>query len=137
MSKEDENIFFIIDDNKDEMEVDMDETNENELIDFLNSHNQECDENHDIYISQKLYYHMNFTVKELLFICDYYGIAKQLKAAKCNKEDITTVLVNFEMDPLHSEIVLRRKKAWLYMNELKNDKFLKKYILWSNMYCSM
>jgi hypothetical protein len=133
MSNEDENIFFIIDDKKeDDSEIDYDK----ELYDYLNNYNTENNQNHDLYISQKINYQTNFTVKELLLICDYYGIAKQLKAAKCNKEDVVTVLVNFEMDPANFEIVTRRKKIWFYMSELKNDKYMKKYILWSNMYYS-
>ena len=134
MSNEDENIFFVINDKN---ENDANNVEETDLDNFLDSYNEIYNENHDAYISQKLDYQMNYVVKELLFICDYYGISKQLKAAKCNKEDIITVLVNFEMNQINSEIVMRRKKAWFCLGQLKNDKFFKKYILWSNMYCSV
>ena len=39
-------------------------------------------------------------------------------------------LVDFENDPLNNTIVLQRKKMWHCMNMLKNDKFMKKYIIW-------
>jgi len=131
MSNDDENIFFVINDENDGNNIE-----ENDLKNFLDSYNEIYYENQDAYISQKLDYQMNYVVKELLFICNYYGIAKQLKSAKCNKEDIITILVNFEMNPINSEIVMRRKKAWFCLGQLKNDKFFKKYILWSNMHCT-
>ena len=74
-------------------------------------------------------YNENYTVKELLHICDYYGISKQLKAKKCNKETIVEILVDFETDPTNEQIVFKRQNMWFYMNELKNDKFMRKYII--------
>ena len=38
----------------------------------------------DIIVSKIIDYAENYTVKELLVICDYYGIAKGLKQHKCN-----------------------------------------------------
>ena len=75
-------------------------------------------------------YNENFTVKELLLICDYYGFGKELKSNKCNKEEIIEILVSFESDSNNSEIVFKRQNMWFYMNELKNDKFMKKFLLW-------
>ncbi len=81
-------------------------------------------------IPQMINYNENFTVKELLIICDYYGFAKDLKMNKCNKEQIIEFLVSFETDPNNSDIVFKRQNMWFYINELKNDKFMKKFILW-------
>jgi hypothetical protein len=39
-------------------------------------------------------------------------------------------LVDFESNPLNNTIVLRRQEMWRYINILKNDKFMKKYVLW-------
>jgi hypothetical protein len=85
--------------------------------------------NHDITITHMINYHENYTVKELLFICEYYGFAKQLKNAKLNKEQIIDFLVNFESDRKNADIVFKRQNMWFYMNELKSDKFMKKYFL--------
>ena len=74
-------------------------------------------------------YNINYIVKDLLLICDYYGIAKQLKITKANKEQIIESIVIFENDINNSQIVFKRRKLWFYMNELKKDKFMKKYIL--------
>jgi hypothetical protein len=75
-------------------------------------------------------YNENYTVKDLLLICDYYGIMKEFKLNKCNKEQIIDILVNFEANPLKCDITSKRKNMWFYINELKNDKFMKKYVLW-------
>ena len=44
---------------------------------------------------------------------------------------IINYLVEYELNPLNSEIVSRRQSMWFYISELKNDKFMKKYLLWS------
>ena len=75
-------------------------------------------------------YKINYTVKELLLICEYYGIAKELKINKCCKDLIIHFLVDFESKPLNNTIVLRRQEMWRCINILKNDKFMKKYVLW-------
>ena len=75
-------------------------------------------------------YKINYTVKGLLLICEYYGIAKELKNNNYNKEEIIYCLVNFENNTLNSDIVLRRQGMWYYISQLKSDKFMKKYVLW-------
>jgi hypothetical protein len=75
-------------------------------------------------------YKINYNVKDLLLICEYYGIAKELKIQKFCKEMIIYFLVDFENDPLNNTIVLKRKELWHCINLLKNDKFMKKYIIW-------
>jgi hypothetical protein len=86
--------------------------------------------NDEMTIPQIINYTENFTIKELLLICEYYGFAKDLKSNKCNKNEIIHVLVDFERNENNSDIVFRRQNMWFYMNELKNDKFMKKYVLW-------
>jgi hypothetical protein len=71
----------------------------------------------------------NNTIKELLLICDYYGITKELKLNKCTKTQIINILTDFELLSSNKDIVFKRKNMWFYINELKNDKFMKKYIL--------
>ena len=85
----------------------------------------------ELKLPQIIHYTENFTVKELLLICEYYGFAKELKTKKYNKEEIIHILIEYEFDPLNQPIVSKRQNMWFYMNELKNDKFMKKYLLWS------
>jgi hypothetical protein len=86
--------------------------------------------NDDLAVPKMINYHENYTVKELLLICDYYGFAKELKTNKCNKDQIIEILVSFESDLNNSDIVFKRQNMWFFINELKNDKFMKKFLLW-------
>jgi hypothetical protein len=86
--------------------------------------------NDELTIPHMINYQDNFTVKELLLICEYYGFSKELKNNKCNKEEIIQVLVSFESNPINSDIVFKRQNMWFYINELKYDKFMKKFVLW-------
>jgi len=125
--------FNIIDEvNKDE------DINLSELIDNIENtfivtdqnNNYEELESENIKVSQIIDYQMNYTLKQLNLICEYYGILKQIKCNKCNKDEIIRILVDFENDRNNEDIVSTRKNMWFYMNEVKNDKFMKKYVLW-------
>jgi len=71
------------------------------------------------------------TVKDLLKICQYYGIDKNIKASKCKKQDIISTIVFFESLPENVKIVNKRHKMWAYIVELTNDPKMKKYIIWT------
>ena len=73
-------------------------------------------------------YNDNYNVKELIKICDYYGITKTMQKPK--KIDIIYFILFFENAGENMSLVLKRKQLWHYMNELKQDKFMKRYILW-------
>jgi hypothetical protein len=122
-----ENIFFSID-------VDNEENNKNDeinnLSDLLNEINNNDFINEEIFEVMCYEYKINYTVKELLLICDYYGLAKEMKSNKYNKEEIINTLVHFENNPINYDIFMRRQSMWYYINELKKDNFMKKYVLW-------
>ena len=127
MSIEKNNITFSFDEEEigqpDNVVSDILEKMENVILDVdFNSYDE-------LRLPLMINYNENYTVKELLHICDYYGISKQLKAKKCNKETIVEILVDFETDPENEQIVFKRQNMWFYMNELKNDKFMRKYII--------
>ena len=69
-------------------------------------------------------------IKDLLTICEYYGIAKEIRANKYNKNEIVNILVVFEREIGNHQCVASRKQLWHYMNELKRDKFMKKFVIW-------
>jgi hypothetical protein len=125
----DGNIQFFLDDNVYENDVKKDTTDFdiNELL--LQIEDQQL-YNNEMSLPQIINYSENFTVKELLVICEYYGFLKEIKTNKCNKDQIIEILVNFENDPINNDIVFKRQNLWFYINELKNDKFMKKYVLW-------
>ena len=120
-----ENISFLLEPNN---EAFNDVDSVINIDDYLQEINDQLDE--DLVIPKIINYNENFTVKELLLICEYYGISKELKSNKCNKEVIINFLVDFESNCMNTQIVLKRQRMWLYINELKNDKFMKKYVLW-------
>ena len=117
----DENISFFIDDNIEQ--IDNYEINNFEL---LNSEEEDY-----LCYTKFLHYDINYTVKQLLQICEYYGMSKDLRISKCNKSDIISTLIIYENNIENQERVNKRKKLWNYINELKNDKFMKKYVLWN------
>jgi hypothetical protein len=127
-----DNIFFSVTENDgSDDEKKMFDLNKllNDLND-LNILNDKKTMDEDIIVSKIIDYAENYTVKELLVICDYYGIAKGLKQHKCIKGEIVHTLVIFEVNPMNIDIVLKRQNFWFYMDELKKDKFMKKHIIW-------
>jgi hypothetical protein len=110
-------------------EIDNQEKEEINIEEFI-SEMENNEFNDDLTVPKMINYHENFTVKELLLICDYYGFAKELKTNKYNKDQIIEILVSFESDLNNSDIVFKRQNMWFFINELKNDKFMKKFLLW-------
>jgi hypothetical protein len=75
-------------------------------------------------------YYINYTIKQLLLISEYYGITKHHKLSKSKKEEIIYHILFFESKPENIDIISSRQNMWFYMNELKKDKFMKKFVLW-------
>jgi len=124
-----ENIKFFFSENESKEELLKEEPQKEEpqnpnLTNILSKKNK-----HDEDAVNIINYNINYTIKELMLICSYYGISQNIKINKCNKEEIILALVTFENDTKNQEIVFKRKNMWFYVNELKNDKFMKKYIL--------
>jgi hypothetical protein len=79
----------------------------------------------DEIFSRKINYQVNFTVKQLSMMCDYYEIRSRNK----NKNELIEALVSFENESKNNSTILKRKKLWFYLEELRKDSFTKKYIL--------
>ena len=137
-----ENVFFSLDESDDNNSENIDFTkmlDEINNLDF-NFPNQTVHlTDEEIRESMYFEYKINYTVKDLLLICEYYGISKELKTNKpnkpnkpnkCNKEEIISFLINYENNPVNNSIFLKRQDMWYYMSKLKSDKFMKKYVLW-------
>lgn len=138
--EKDENIsFFICDENNNDTIIqeengflfnDNDTYTNDDIYNHFNDSNIYNIFDSDVQLSRNINYETNFTVKELMLIADYYGLSKELKNSKANKLDIINAIVNFECNPINYDKVITREKMWFYINELKNDKHMKKYILW-------
>ena len=125
------------------------DNNENEEFDFSNFINEmdelTKDNNYNYNNSELLYYveksvftnedetyySEKYTIKDLMKICCYYGIDKNIKSSKCRKQDIIATIVFFEGQNENAEIVYKRHNMWAYMTELIADPKMRAYLLWS------
>ena len=92
----------------------------------------------DMSYALSIEYNMNYKVSDLTPIMEYYELdikiqrdptdEKSKKRTK-KKEELIQDIVEFEMDEANKITVDRRKCLWFYMQELKDDKFLHKYII--------
>ena len=79
----------------------------------------------DDYIAQEVDYQTNYIRKELDRIADYYEICKRKK----RKDQLVEDIVIFEKDPDNIQTVFQRKKLWAYCKEIKQDKYLSKFLI--------
>lgn len=84
--------------------------------------------NMDSYIALEMNYSDNYNKEQLQKIAGYYNISYR----KLNKSDLISEIVIFERDPENTEIVLRRKKFWKYIKEIKKDSYLSKLIIFTS-----
>ena len=99
----------------------------------LNAENNDAENNdaeNNIEIKEQyasaLNYNLNYSVKELQRIMDYY----EIKGTKLNKGNMIELLIEFESEPNNREIKNKRKRLFDNINELKNNKYMKKFIMW-------
>jgi len=69
-------------------------------------------------------YEINYTLKQLKHIAGYYGLK-----CKSRKGDLVQDIVLFEMDASNEDTVTRRKRMFYYIDLLKNDEYLKSYVM--------
>lgn len=81
------------------------------------------------YGNDESFYEQEYTVKDLLKICSYYEIDKDIRTSKCKKSDIIATIIYFESLPENSEIVKKRNRMWAYITELLHDPKMKKFII--------
>lgn len=81
--------------------------------------------------NEELYYEQEYTLKDLMKICQYYNISKNIKASKCKKQDIVATIVYFESCIENYDIVQQRHKMWSHMMDLMADPKMRCYLLWS------
>ena len=79
----------------------------------------------DDYVALEINYQTNFIKKELDRIADYYKISKRKK----KKAELVTDIVIYERDPDNFSIVHKRKKLWSYIQEIKEDNYLSKFLI--------
>jgi hypothetical protein len=125
-----------LEDNNVELEKMMSEFDmDNQDFNFINGNDELKDLSYfikkDLYNgNDEYYYNEEYKIKDLLKICQYYGIKSSVKASKCKKQDIVSTIVYFEGQPENYEIVEKRHKMWAFMTELLEDTKMKNYLIW-------
>jgi hypothetical protein len=129
--KNKENITFFLNDGAECDDELMDLYKLQNELNELDIYGNSCQEpdSDDIFLEMKDY-EMNYNVKQLLLICEYYDILKDVRANKAKKQDIIEQILLFEKNLENTEITMKRKELWYYINELKNDKMMKKFVIW-------
>ena len=138
------NISFLLeekDDDENEQEKEFDFSNFVKEMDELtkdNNYNYNNNNSELLYYVEKsvftnedeTYYSEKYTIKDLMKICCYYGIDKNIKSSKCRKQDIIATIVFFEGQIENAEIVCKRHNMWAYMTELIADPKMRAYLIW-------
>jgi len=121
-----ENLYYTI---TDYTIIDQDTFDITDIVSDAKNKIIEDQELEDHELEEKITNYSYLTLKQLNLICDYYGITSYIRITKCNKEDIINTLVLYENTYENYEIVVKRKRMWKYLAELKKDKFMKKFII--------
>ena len=79
----------------------------------------------DSSIAMEIDYNINYTLPMLQHICGFYN----LSYSRVKKKDVITMLADYEQNPENIIMVQERKRLWYYMQELKENKYLSKYII--------
>jgi|TARA_R110002074_G_scaffold168843_1_gene330392 uncharacterized protein YjgD (DUF1641 family) len=81
----------------------------------------------DNVMAQQMDYNQNYNINKLHHIINYYNLPKR----KLKKEELIDSIVQFENAPENSAIVYNRKRLWHYLNELKNDSYFGKFVIFN------
>ena len=101
--------------------------NKHFFSDFIDEENIFCTLDYDNTISQEIDYNENYNVDKIRYIYNFYYSSKK----KIKKSEMINNIILFENNPENSEIVYNRKRMWYYLNQLKNDSYFKKFIIFN------
>jgi TATA-binding protein-associated factor Taf7 len=108
-----------------ESEEDEDEEKEDKEEDKEEEEEEEEDEDNETSELDQLSL-FDKSAKQLAIICEYYGLLK----SKLKKQEMIEKILQFENDSLNKTVMTTRYKIWSVMDKLKQDKIMKKYIIW-------
>ena len=106
-------------------ELDQNELDQNELDQNEFEYNYSVEELYTMY--------MSYSVKSLTQVLEYYNINKYNinSKKKLVKDEIVQILILFEADKCNKYLVKNRRRLWHNINELQNDSFFKKFIMFT------
>ena len=113
----------------------FDNSNDNETFFLNNIENIEniinndndidiTDNNSDTTMAMQLEYSLNFNVKQLKCITNYYKI----NTRNMKKDEIIENIILFEVSEENQTTVYTRKRLWYFVEELKNDEYFNNII---------
>ena len=108
-----------------ESEEDEDEEKEDKEEDKEEEEEEEEDEDNEATELDQLSL-FDKSAKQLAIIFEYYGLLK----SKLKKQEMIEKILQFENDSLNKKVMTTRYKIWNVMDKLKQDKIMKKYIIW-------
>ena len=88
---------------------------------------ESCEILDDDISAQQIDYSENYTVKMLSHIANYYDIQKK----KLKKDELISLIVDYENNPENSIQVYNRKRYWHYIQELQEDSYFGKFIVFN------
>ena len=102
----------------------------------FDENNSNLDENNillnaDIILALKTDYDINYNLKYLNNILEFYNIKKTTIKKNMNKKEIIQKIVEYETDNNNIQIVKERIKLFSNFIELKNHRFFNKFIIGS------
>ena len=125
---EEPNLKYYIDEAVEEEKTNIaDIMAEFEQLDHVQDHDQDFENMYqsDVLFAKMNNYELNFTVKQLQNICDYYKIS----CKKMKKPELIAAIVDFENNPENTVALMNRQKMWYYMEKLREDPFMKRFIV--------
>ena len=116
--------------NEEKIKIDSLLNNDSFFPEFTNNsdanyYTQYYDFDSDNLMAQHMDYYENYNIKMLHHITNYYQIPK----GRLKKDGIIELIIQFENNPDNSAIVYNRKRLWHYINELKNDNYFNRFIV--------
>tara|TARA_A100001011_G_C14107503_1_gene755473 strand:- start:425 stop:922 length:498 start_codon:yes stop_codon:yes gene_type:complete len=79
-------------------------------------------------LAMTLNYDNNYTLKDLQKIAEYYEISVR----KLNKAELIEKILTYEDNSENEAITTRRKQLWNYMKQIKQDKYLKPFLIFDS-----
>lgn len=95
-----------------------------DILNLVNQQDAQLDFELNHALSESLEYANKYNKKQLVKIAEYYSLPKRKKS----KDELIEDILIYEHNMMNFEKVYRRKKFWSYLEELKEDDYLSKYI---------
>jgi len=103
----------------------IEKENENTYNYEINIYANNYEINSNEIVAQQINYDLNYPLKYINNIMDFY----QIKKSKLNKKQMIEKIVEYENNPENNLTVFERKRLFDNYIELKNNKFFSKFII--------